>query len=163
MKKICLKLKIIERWYYENKKIFFQLINFFITACRYIYGNNASYMNILNISVKLKIKDKEYKLILYDNQTAKDFLYMLPMTIYMNDLNGNEKYYNLNKNLNTKTENIGNIKTGDFLLYGSNCIVLFYESFRTSYNYTRLGYIENIERLKEVPASRDIEITFSIN
>lgn len=120
-------------------------------------------MNILNTSVKLKIKDKEYKLILYDNQTAKDFLYMLPMTVYMNDLNGNEKYYNLDKNLNTKTENIGNIKTGDFLLYGSNCIVLFYESFRTSYNYTRLVYIENIERLKEVPASRDIEITFSIN
>ncbi|ELV04731.1 cyclophilin-like fold protein, partial [Brachyspira hampsonii] len=78
------------------------------------------------------------------------------------ELNSNEKYYNLSKKLTTKTENIGSIKTGDFLLYGNNCIVLFYESFRTSYSYTRLGYIENTEGLKEALGRGSIEITFSV-
>ncbi|PPS21904.1 hypothetical protein DJ52_08065 [Brachyspira murdochii] len=118
-------------------------------------------LNVLNTSVNVKIKDKEYKLKLYDNQTAKDFLALLPLTVNMNDLNSNEKYYNLSKNLTTKTENIGSIKTGDFLLYGNNCIVLFYESFRTSYSYTRLGYIENTESLKETLGSGSVEITFN--
>ncbi|MDO6992611.1 cyclophilin-like fold protein [Brachyspira innocens] len=120
-------------------------------------------LNTLNTSVNVKIKDKEYKLKLYDNQTAKDFLTLLPLTVNMNDLNRNEKYYNLSKNLTTKTENIGSIKTGDFLLYGNNCIVLFYESFRTSYSYTRLGYIENTEGLKEALGRGNIEITFTVN
>ena len=38
-------------------------------------------LNTLNASVNVKIKDKEYKLKLYDNQTAKDFLALLPLQI----------------------------------------------------------------------------------
>ncbi|PTY40224.1 cyclophilin-like fold protein [Brachyspira hampsonii] len=142
------------------KKYFLSLLIFSIIACNSVYGDNTT-MGNLNTSVNVKIKDKEYKLKLYDNQTAKDFLALLPLTVNMNDLNSNEKYYNLSKTLTTKTENIGSIKTGDFLLYGNNCIVLFYESFRTSYSYTRLGYIENIEGLKEALGRGSVEITFS--
>ncbi|ASJ22609.1 hypothetical protein BHAMNSH16_13535 [Brachyspira hampsonii] len=149
------------------KKYFFSLLIFSIISsisCYSVYGDNTTMenLNVLNTSVNVKIKDKEYKLKLYDNQTAKDFLALLPLTVNMNELNSNEKYYNLSKKLTTKTENIGSIKTGDFLLYGNNCIVLFYESFRTSYSYTRLGYIENTEGLKEALGRGSIEITFSV-
>ena len=147
------------------KKYFLSLLIFITSiSCNSVYGDNTTMdnLNTLNASVNVKIKDKEYKLKLYDNQTAKDFLALLPLTVNMNDLNSNEKYYNLSKSLTTKTENIGSIKTGDFLLYGNNCIVLFYESFRTSYSYTRLGYIENIEGLKEALGRGSIEITFSL-
>ena len=147
------------------KKYFLSLLIFITSiSCNSVYGDNTTMenLNTLNASVNVKIKDKEYKLKLYDNQTAKDFLALLPLTVNMNDLNSNEKYYNLSKNLTTKTENIGSIKTGDFLLYGNNCIVLFYESFRTSYSYTRLGYIENTEGLKEALGRGSIEITFSL-
>lgn len=148
------------------KKYFLSLLIFYIMssiACNSVYGDNTTMnnLNTLNTIINVKIKDKEYKLKLYDNQTAKDFLTLLPLTVNMNDLNSNEKYYNLSKNLTTKTENIGSIKTGDFLLYGNNCIVLFYESFRTSYSYTRLGYIENTEGLKETLGRGNVEITFS--
>ena len=145
------------------KKYFLSLLIFITSiSCNSVYGDNMNNLNILNKSVNIKIKNKEYKLKLYDNQTAKYFLALLPLTVNMNDLNSNEKYHNLSKNLTTKTENIGNIKTGDFLLYGNNCIVLFYESFRTSYSYTRLGYIENTEGLKEALGRGSIEITFSL-
>lgn len=143
-------------------KILLSFLIFLITACNSIYGDSAT-MNTLNNYVNLRINNKEYKLILYDNDTARDFLRMLPLTITMNDLNSNEKYYNLSKSLTTKSERAGSIKRGDFMLYGNNCLVLFYESFSTSYSYTRIGYIENTDGLKDSLGRGSIEITFSVN
>ncbi|WP_297286575.1 cyclophilin-like fold protein [uncultured Brachyspira sp.] len=143
-------------------KILLSFLIFLITACNSIYGDSAT-MNTLNNYVNLRINNKEYKLILYDNDTSRDFLRMLPLTITMNDLNSNEKYYNLSKSLTTKSERAGSIKRGDFMLYGNNCLVLFYESFSTSYSYTRIGYIENTDGLKDSLGRGSIEITFSAN
>ena len=143
-------------------KILLSFLIFIMTACNSIYGDNTS-MSTLNNYVTLKINNKEYKLILYDNDTARDFLKMLPLTITMNDLNGNEKYHNLSTTLTTKSERAGSIKRGDFMLYGNNCLVLFYESFSTSYSYTRIGYIENTDGLKDSLGRGSIEITFSAN
>ena len=143
-------------------KILLSFLIFIMTACNSIYGDSAT-MNTLNNYVNLRINNKEYKLILYDNDTARDFLKMLPLTITMNDLNSNEKYHNLSKSLTTKSERVGSIKRGDFMLYGSNCLVLFYESFSTSYSYTKIGYIENTDGLKDSLGRGSIEITFSAN
>ncbi|WIH81348.1 cyclophilin-like fold protein [Brachyspira pilosicoli] len=144
-------------------KILLSFLIFIITACNNsIYGDSSA-MNTLNNYVTLTINSKEYKLILYDNDTARDFLRMLPLTITMNDLNSNEKYHNLNTTLTTKSERVGSIKRGDFMLYGNNCLVLFYESFSTSYSYTKIGYIENTDGLKDSLGRGSIEITFSAN
>ena len=143
-------------------KILLSFLIFIMTACNSIYGDSST-MSTLNNYVTLKINNKEYKLILYDNDTARDFLKMLPLTITMNDLNGNEKYHNLSTTLTTKSERAGSIKRGDFMLYGNNCLVLFYESFSTSYSYTRIGYIENTDGLKDSLGRGSIEIAFSAN
>ena len=143
-------------------KILLSFLIFIMTACNSIYGDSST-MSTLNNYVTLKINNKEYKLILYDNDTARDFLKMLPLTITMNDLNGNEKYHNLSTTLTTKSERVGSIKRGDFMLYGNNCLVLFYESFSTSYSYTRIGYIENTDGLKDSLGRGSIEIAFSAN
>ncbi len=146
----------------KMKKYFLSLLVFAITACNLVYGDNTN-MNTLNNTINLKINNKEYKLILYDNQTAKEFLSMMPLTITMNDLNANEKYHNLNKTLTTQSSRGGSIKTGDFMLYGNNCLVLFYENFSTSYSYTKIGYIENTSGLKDSLGKGSVEITFSAN
>ena len=146
----------------KMKKYFLSLLVFAITACNLVYGDNTN-MNTLNNTINLKINNKEYKLILYDNQTAKEFLSMMPLTITMNDLNANEKYHNLNKTLTTQSSRGGSIKTGDFMLYGNNCLVLFYENFSTSYSYTKIGYIENTSGLKDLLGKGSVEITFSAN
>ena len=143
-------------------KILLSFLIFIMTACNSIYGDSST-MSTLNNYVTLKINNKEYKLILYDNDTARDFLKMLPLTITMNDLNGNEKYHNLSTTLTTKSERVGSIKRGDFMLYGNNCLVLFYESFSTSYSYTKIGYIENTDGLKDSLGRGSIEIAFSAN
>ena len=48
------------------------------------------------------------------------------------------------------------------MLYTSNCLVLFYDSFDTEYSYTKIGYIEDIEGLKEALGSGTIEIEITL-
>ncbi len=71
-----------------------------------------------------------------------------------------EKYYNLNQSLPTDSTEIGSIKSGDIMLYGSNCVVLFYDSFQTQYSYTKIGFIENTYNLAEAVGNGNITITF---
>ena len=33
------------------------------------------------------------------------------------------------------------------MLYGNNCLVIFYKSFDTSYSYTKIGHIDNLDNL----------------
>jgi hypothetical protein len=109
----------------------------------------------------IKIGDKEFTATLLDNPTSADFRAMLPLTVNMTELNGNEKYFRLSKNVPTNESNPGTIQSGDLMLYGSNTFVLFYESFSTSYSYTKLGKINNTTGL--VSALRKGNVTVSIS
>ena len=53
------------------------------------------------------------------------------------------------------------IHTGDILLFGLNCIVLFYEDFPTSYSYIPIAHIEDTNGLKSALGSGDITIIFN--
>ena len=72
---------------------------------------------------------------------------LLPQEFSMNELNGNEKYIYLDTTLPTNPSNIKSINAGDVMLYGDNCLVIFYKSFETSYSYTKIGHIDNLEDL----------------
>ena len=67
----------------------------------------------------------------------------------MTELNGNEKYFYLDDALPTDASRPDGIRAGDLMLYGSECIVLFYESFSTAYSYTPIGRVQNPEGLTE--------------
>ena len=96
----------------------------------------------MNDTLVIKIGDKEFTATLLVNPTTTAFKSMLPLTMNMTELNGNEKYFDLAKSLPTNASNPGKINAGDLLLYGSKTLVLFYEAFSTSYSYTRLGRSE---------------------
>jgi hypothetical protein len=98
----------------------------------------------------------------YDNATAKAFIALLPMTISMNELNGNEKYYSLSDNLPSSPLYPQTIHAGDLMLYGQSYIVLFYETFTTSYSYTPIGYIDNPAGLKAALGPNNPTVTFEI-
>lgn len=80
----------------------------------------------------------------------------------MRELNGNEKYYYLNSSLPTNAQKVGYINAGDVMLYGNSCLVIFYESFATSYSYTKIGHINNSEELKVSLGSGDIEVVWHL-
>lgn len=113
-------------------------------------------------SLNIIIENQNYTATLYDNETTRQLIQKLPLTVEMKELNGNEKYYYFDESFKTNNESIQNIKAGDLMLYGSDCLVLFYENFSTSYNYTKIGYVDNTEELKNAVGSEDIEITFKI-
>lgn len=71
----------------------------------------------------------------------------------MSELHGNEKYYYFNKSLPTNSERVGRIENGDLMLYGSDCLVLFYESFSSGYSYTKLGKVDNPSELEDAVGS----------
>ena len=110
---------------------------------------------------KIVVGDKTFSATLYDNAAAKALTAMLPLTMNMNELNGNEKYFYLDKSLPTNSSRPSEIKAGDIMLYGDNCLVLFYESFSTSYTYTPIGHIDDPSELAAALGSGNVQVTIS--
>lgn len=109
--------------------------------------NNTDVSNEVVSSMKVIINGNEYTIKFEDNETARVFASLLPQEFNMSELNGNEKYIYLDFSLPTNSSNPKHINTGDVMLYGDNCLVIFYKSFNTSYSYTKIGHIDNLDNL----------------
>ena len=142
----------------QNKILNNYRMQFILTFMLFFINCNAFGDNMQNIIIT--IENKKYEAILYDNSTTKELIKKFPITITMSDLNGNEKYYNFSKSFPTSSENVASINKGDIMLFGDNCLVIFYKSFSTRYKYTKLGYIKNTEDLENSFGKGDISITF---
>ena len=97
--------------------------------------------------VYININNKKLRIDLENNPTTSALIKLLPLELSMNDLNGNEKYVYLNESLPTNTYSPKHIEAGDVMLFGDNCLVIFYESFDTSYSYSKIGHINNLPEL----------------
>lgn len=122
--------------------------------------NTENNTPMANGKIKIKVNSKTFTATLLDNNTAKAFKEMLPLTISMVELNGNEKYFDLSKSLPVNSSNPGTILNGDLMLYGSKTLVLFYKTFSTSYSYTRLGKLDDAAGLAAALGSGNVTITF---
>ncbi|MDL2219345.1 hypothetical protein LJC04_03275 [Ruminococcaceae bacterium OttesenSCG-928-O06] len=112
--------------------------------------------------VVIAVEGRKFYAILQDNPAAHGFAGLLPLTVEMQDLNGNEKYHYLAGRLPTESEPVEMIRAGDLMLYGSDCLVLFYEDFATPYSYTRLGQVEDAAGLADALGLGSVTITFRI-
>ncbi len=117
---------------------------------------------LMKDTIAIIIGDNHFTAILESNTAANEFKKMLPLTISMRDLNSNEKFFDLSKNLPANASNPGTINSGDIMLWGSNTLVLFYKTFNTSYSYTRLGKIENPGGLAQALGSGNVTVTFEL-
>ena len=113
-----------------------------------------------NETMQMNIGDREYSVVLNDNNTTKALRELLPMTVIMSEFNGNEKYYHLKNSLPSRPEHIGQIKSGDVMLFGDDSLVVFYKDFKTTYSYTRIGHIENAADLEQTLGRGSVTITF---
>ena len=107
--------------------------------------------------IYISIDNEKLEANLENNSTVSALIKILPLEISMNDLNSNEKYAYLDESLPTNTYNPKHIEAGDVMLFGNNCLVVFYESFDTSYSYTKIGHIDNLPNL----GNGSISMTFS--
>ena len=108
--------------------------------------------------VYININNKKLGIDLENNSTTSALIKLLPLELSMNDLNGNEKYVYLNESLPTNTYNPKHIEAGDVMLFGDNCLVIFYKSFDTSYSYSKIGHINNLPSLDDGNISISIDV-----
>lgn len=125
--------------------------------------NNNREENKMNRNIIIRVGNHYFAATLEDNATARAFSALLPMTVTMNEMNGNEKYCYLSDNLPTDSYRPEIIRNGDLMLYGSNCVVLFYETFSSSYSYTRIGGLDDPLGLAAALGGGDVVITFEMN
>lgn len=114
--------------------------------------------------IKIEIGEKSFDATLYDNAAADILIKQLPLSIEMDELNGNEKYYYFSDiSFPTDSQRVGTINSGDLMLFGNDCLVLFYESFSTPYSYTPLGYVDDPTGLAETVGNGNITVFFNIS
>ena len=124
--------------------------------------NSNNILDTSSMKIKITVGTNSFTASLFNNATATAFKAKLPLSIDMKELNGNEKYFDLPNSLPTNATNPGTIQTGDLMLYGSNTLVLFYKTFSTSYNYTRLARIDNPTGLATALGSGNRTVKFEI-
>lgn len=115
-----------------------------------------------NVKIKITVNTQTFKATLLNNNSAEAFKAMLPLSINMIELNGNEKYGDLQKRLPTNPSYPKTITNGDLMLYGSETLVLFYKTFSTSYNYTKLGQVDDATGLAPALGSGNVTVTFEL-
>ena len=97
--------------------------------------------------INVVVGSKTFTATLADSETGEAFAALLPLTVTMNELNGNEKYHYL---------------SSSEPLHGL-CVVLFYETFNTPYSYTRLGAIDNPSGLASALGSGNVSVRFEFS
>lgn len=112
------------------------------------------------MTIRVEAGGKTFVAYIEDNETGRAFAARLPLTLDMTELNGNEKYCYLDSSLPTSAYAPETIEAGDIMLYGSSCVVMFYETFRTSYSYTRIGRISPADGLRAALGQGSVTVKF---
>jgi hypothetical protein len=112
--------------------------------------------------MRIRVGSAIFSATLEDNGTASAFKAMLPLTLNMADLYANEKHADLARRLPVDASNPGTVHAGDVMLFGEKTLVLFYETFATSYSYTRIGKVDDVSGLSAALGSGSITITFEL-
>jgi len=124
--------------------------------------NDIQTNTIQSNKIKITIGSKTFSATLNDNSTAKAFKAMLPLTLKMDDLNSNEKNYNLPKILPGQLIKPETIQTGDLMIWSGNILVLFYKPFSTPYSYAILGYINDPSGLAAALGAGSVTVTYEL-
>ena len=108
-------------------------------------------------TIKVNINGTSYDAVIESNNTAKEFLNLLPMTLNMSDSDGNRKYSYMYSGITATSPSTRNMSAGDIALSGKSTIVVFYKATKSSGKFIKLGHIDNLPDL----GSSQMDVSFS--
>ena len=126
-------------------------------------GTVAPTVQLEEFRMWMIVGERRFSITLADNEAARAFAALLPLTLDMAELNGNEKHAELPMALPTNANRPGTIRNGDLMLYGSRTLVVFYLTFESSYSYTRLGRVDEPDGLAQALGRRNAQVVFAKN
>lgn len=117
------------------------------------------------INITMLIGGFSFSAKLYDNETTRALLEKFPLEVNMDELYGREKYFFLADNLPfTYAETPETIYSGEIMLWSSNCLVVFYNTFpNTVSGYVKLGYVEDVAGLAEALGGGNVQVAFTVS
>ena len=118
--------------------------------------------NTSEMKMNVQIGNKSFTATLEDNAATRELIEMMkeaPVSIDMNDYGSFEKVGSLGRSLPTDNHHI-TTTAGDIVLYQGNQIVMFYGS--NSWDYTKIGRIDDLAGWKEALGSGSITAVFSL-
>lgn len=114
------------------------------------------------MKLRLTVNGAAFTARLEDNAAARALASRLPASWTMKELNGNEKYVYLDPLFPTSAKRPAKIRAGDLMLYGNDCVVLFYKSFLTPFRYTPLGRVEDPSGLENAAGRGSAKVTVEV-
>jgi hypothetical protein len=109
----------------------------------------------------MTVGERRFAITLTDDLAAHAFAARLPLTLDMSELNGNEKHAELSEPLPANASRPGTIRNGDLMLYGTTTLVVFYETFNSSYSYTRLARVDDPTDLPRALGRGGVRVVFT--
>ena len=133
------------------------------TSAEEIPSNGAS-EKTTSMKLKIHVNDTTFTATLADNSSAtalKELLQKGDLTLDMEDFSNFEKVADLPTTLPRNDTQI-DTDAGDLILYLGKRIVIYYD--KNSWNFTRLGKIDNVnkKRLKQILGDGNATVTFSV-
>ena len=114
------------------------------------------------MKMNVQVGDYTFTATLENNAAVEELVEMMKersVTINMRDYSGFEKVGSLGRSLTANDEQT-TTAAGDIVLYNGNNIVMFYGS--NSWNYTRIGKIDDITDWKKALGSGSITAVFTL-
>ena len=113
-------------------------------------------------NMNVQVGDVVFSATLEKNEAMSALVEMMresPVVIQMSDYSGFEKVGSLGTSLPTSNSQT-TTQAGDIVLYNGNQIVIFYGP--KCWNYTRLGYIDDLTGWEEALGRGDVTVIFSL-
>lgn len=149
-----------------NKKIYIVAIMLIglLTSCRQATNPQREEM-IQPIKVKptgqlvLQLENEKVPIIVSNTKIVKNMSGYMPFDVTFDELNGNEIYAELPFAIEASPEKVKEVKAGDVMLFGSSILVIFYETHKTDYQYTKIGKVSDISQIDHLRQIQKATIT----
>jgi len=112
------------------------------------------------MKIQLDVNGTRVTATLDDNETARDFISLLPLTLTLEDYNATEKISNLSKKLTTQGALAGvDPSIGDIAYYAPwGNLAIFYKDFGYSRGLVKLGRIDSHAEVFNRPGELRVRI-----